>query len=87
MAENYWETGSYASPKVTTTATTKLYKGTAQATRGEMLLDLSKADLKDNPPIIFAVAFKRLDMDISYTEENNWAPVYGTVENGFYCVG
>ena len=83
MAENYWETGSYASPKVTTTATTRLYKGTAQATRGEMLLDLSKADLKDNPPIIFAVAFKRLDMDISYTEENNWAPVYGTVENGF----
>ena len=83
LSRDYWTTGSYAAPKVTATATSTLYEADKQGKGKELISDLYGKDLEKNPPIIFAVVFKRLDMTEDYLEESNWAPVSGSLEDGW----
>ena len=79
FSDHYWETGSYGEPKVTTTASTILYKAEG-AGKGELLVDLSTTE---SMPEMYAVVFKRLDMSKPYTDEDNWAPVSGSAAEGW----
>ena len=67
FSDHYWETGSYGEPKVTTTASTILYKAEG-ANQGQQLVDLSTTE---SMPEMYAVVFKRLDMSKPYTDEDN----------------
>ena len=75
---SYLSTGTYASPIVTGIAPLKLYA--AEDTQ-KPLYDFETS--QNQPPEIFAVIFKRLDMDEPLTDENNWAPVSGSTETGW----
>ena len=79
FSDHYWETGSYGEPKVTTTASTILYKAEG-ANQGQQLVDLSTTEPM---PDMYAVVFKRLDMSKPYTDEDNWAPVSGSAAEGW----
>lgn len=83
LSRDYWTTGSYAAPKVTATATSTLYKAAGQGQGEELEDNLYELNLTENPPTIFAVVFKRLDMTEGYLEESNWAPVSGSLEDGW----
>lgn len=81
LSDHYWSTGSYAQPKITTTATTELYK-MADSGKGDKIFDSTTAG-DSTFPTIYAVVFKRLDMKEPVTDENNWAPVSGNAEDGW----
>lgn len=82
LSDHYWATGSYAQPKITTTATTELYAfdGTKSDGKGELLFDSFESSTL---PTIYAVVFKRLDMSDPVNDEGNWAPVSGNAEDGW----
>lgn len=74
LSSNQWETGSYASSKVT-----------AQTGSEISLIDGSTENL-DNGGTLFAVVLQRQDMSQPWDKEDNWKPVTGTPENGWNIV-
>ena len=80
LSGNYWETGAYASPKVTATAPNVI----TPSGEGDPIWS---AGGSEPFPTIVAVIFKRMDMSIPLTDTeknaSNWAPVSGTVEGGW----
>lgn len=79
LSDNYWDTGAYASPKITVTAPTKLYEYGIGGGQGQEIVNLATAE----NPLLFAVVFKRVSMDVPYDEESNWVPVSGDPRDGW----
>lgn len=75
LSSNQWETGSYASSKLTaqTGGQIKLANNSGQ-------VDLDKGGT------LFAVVLQRQNMDEPLQNESNWKPVTGTPENGWNIV-
>ena len=81
LSRNYWTTGSYAAPKVMATAKGELHY--TEAGNSETL-DLTDAAINpSDPPTVFAVVFKRLNMTGDLTNPANWAPISGSLEDGW----
>ena len=82
LSRDYWTTGSYAAPKVMATAKGQLYYENEGGA-----LDLTDEDIDpSNPstiPTVFAVVFKRLDMNELINSADNWAPISGSLEDGW----
>ena len=74
--ENMWESGIHANPRIMTTAPTYLYDSNGK--RLEMNPDGS---LKRGS--IFAVVYKRNDMDGSIDDDNNWSAISGSILDGW----
>lgn len=79
LADNYWTTGAYAQPKITTTATTTIYEANDDGSQGEAIT----VPVDPDELTMFAVVFKRLDMNEPVDDQNNWAPVSGNAEDGW----
>ena len=82
LSRDYWTTGSYAAPKVMATA-----KGQLHYENESGALDLTDEDIDpSNPstiPTVFAVVFKRLNMNELIDSDDNWAPISGSLESGW----
>ena len=82
LSRDYWTTGSYAAPKVMATAKGQLYYENEGGA-----LDLTDEDIDpSNPstiPTVFAVVFKRLNMNELINSADNWAPISGSLEDGW----
>jgi len=87
-----WSTGSYASAKETTRATTNIFLLGSDGQKGEQVV-------ANNGPIkyggnLFAVVVKwnhptKSFAEATFAEHNdfrNWAPVYGDAENGYHMI-
>lgn len=74
--ENMWESGIQANPRIMVTAPTYMYDRFGN--RIEMNSDGS---LKQGS--IFAIVYKRDDMDADFGDESNWSSVSGSVLDGW----
>ena len=72
LSSNQWETGSYASAKVT-----------AQTGAEIALSDESKVDMDTDGGTLFAVVLQRQDMSAELSEAGNWKAVSGNSETGW----
>lgn len=80
MSEDYWDTGAYAQAKVTATAPNKVKGRGADGNSFELdLLD----EKRSTAGKLFAVVFKRLDMEKPFDDRTNWAPITGSMEKGW----
>lgn len=79
FSEDSWSTGTYAQAKVTTTAPSEVkYKGGT--------LNLANLGTELEHTIMFAVIFKRVDMNEPIGDEDNWVPVYGDAMSGWHVM-
>lgn len=74
--ENMWESGIHANPRIMITAPTYLYDR-----NGNRLEMNSDGSLKRGS--IFAVVYKRNDMDGSIGDDNNWSAISGSILDGW----
>ena len=74
--ENMWESGIHANPRIMITAPTYLYDR-----NGNRLEMNSDGSLKRGS--IFAVVYKRSDMNGSISNDSNWSAVSGSVLDGW----
>ena len=74
--ENMWESGIHANPRIMITAPTYLYDS-----NGNRLEMNSDGSLKRGS--IFAVVYKRNDMDGSIDDDNNWSAISGSILDGW----
>lgn len=74
--ENMWQSGIHANARIMITAPTYIYDR-----QGNQLEMNSDGSLKSGS--IFAVVYKRNDMDTSINESSNWSAVSGSVLDGW----
>ena len=87
LSYNYWETGAYTQAKLDVTMTGELYAYTVQngqAVAGAQIGG-GQADITDylDNGIIFAVPIKRIDINDSLYDEENFCALYGTTNTGW----
>lgn len=73
LASNEWETGAYASAKVT-----------AQTNPDIQLVNNETIKLTEDGGTLFAVVLQRQDMKAELTQADNWKAVYGDPESGWH---
>ena len=73
LSSNEWDTGSYASSKVT-----------VQTGPDITLSDNTKKNLDTERGTLFAVVLQRQDTSIELDDSNNWRAVYGDPESGWH---
>ena len=74
--ENMWQSGIYANPRIMITAPTYIYDR-----QGNQLEMNDDGSLKQGS--VFAVVYKRNDMDGSISDDSNWSAISGSVLDGW----